>query len=739
MLSQMIRFVLLFLAILLLPLTACMEAQEISTPEGAIGAWYEGEHELAIDRFRALLTRDPDNPELRMSLLVLLREAGRMDEAAAVAAQLREVASRMPDGVVTMEELATLLLTGRPREALRRAGELPDGAYDGSGEAGEVGAVSASQPVRSASASADNWEPGLPSSLIGSRLLFWEGVARMLNGDTTGARERFAGAAELESHFPYAYLFQGEMHLRQGSYADAVTLMERALSQERNLTGALLPLARAKRALGLEEEAYRILRRAEIALPWNERVPALREEWERESPPLLAGRERARAEERARAVPPVVAVELTEREAIPRVRVGLAEEVRSLFIKTGGSYVVMESAPDLASASPEDRSRLLAPYLKKPPLLSGAGGEVLEIRSGEGGLRILDDGETLRLISPAPLRLIYEEPGSTTTVFDLTYGEGQFFAGRADRSYRGDLELLPRDGGAFTLVNELNVEEYLYSVVPSEMPSYWPEEALRAQAVAARSYTLHSRNRYRSRGFDLLSSVASAHYSGVTGEHSRTTAAVRETRGEVLVSTGRILDAVYSANSAGYTESSESVWGSVTPLVGVSDPLLPPLQERRSPAELYSWLLRRPESYSSREGYSSPSAYRWKILVPREEIERRLGDRGLHVGTIEAIRPGPRGITGRVESVTISGSAGEVTVNRDAIRSALGGLRSNLFLLTPQLSPEGEVNSFLFEGAGWGHGVGMCQSGAAGMADAGFGHREILGHYYPRSELQERY
>lgn len=739
MLSQVIRASLFLLTSLLLLPIACVEAQEPPTRDSATEAWHQGNHELATERLRSLLALEPDNAEARMDLLLLLRESGRLDEAVEVARRLREVSSLLPEGVAGMEERATLTLAGRPAEALTAEAVTTEALMTDNATPPAAPGKSLPDPYSGSEASKDNDESPAPADLVMSRTLFWDGVARMLTGDTSRARERFAAAAAIEPHFPYAYLFQGEMSLRDRSYEEAVSLIEKALSQDRNLTGALLPLARAKAALGEEQEAYRLASRAELARPWSDTIAAFRVELEAEHPPLVARREAARAERRARAVPPVVTVELTDRETIPRVRVGLAEGVRSLFIKTGGSYALFESAEELASAPPEERARLLAPYLEKPPLLSGSAGEILEVEFREGRLYILDEEGATRLISPAPLRLIYEDPRHTTTIFDLTYGEGQFFAGREDRSYRGDLELLPRDDGSFTVINGLNVEEYLYSVVPSEMPAFWPEEALQAQAVAARSYTLHRRNRYRSRGFDLLSSVASAHYSGVTGEHPRTTAAVRATRGEVLVTSGRILDAVYSANSAGYTESSESVWGSVTPLVAVSDHLLPPLTKPRPPAELYSWLIRRPASYSSRERYSSPSAYRWKLLVPREEIESRLRDRGLEVGTITGLFPGARGVTGRVESVTIVGSARAATVERDAIRSALGGLRSNLFMVTPKVAPDGGVEAFIFEGAGWGHGVGMCQSGAAGMADAGFSHGAILGHYYPRSELRERY
>ena len=237
------------------------------------------------------------------------------------------------------------------------------------------------------------------------------------------------------------------------------------------------------------------------------------------------------------------------------------------------------------------------------------------------------------------------------------------------------------------MINRLSVEEYLYSVVPSEMPAWWPAAALEAQAIAARSYTLYPRNRFAERGFDLLSSVTSAYYPGVTNEHPRTTTAVDATRGRVLQDGSRPLDAVYSANHAGYAEAAGSVWGWPNSLVVTSDPLLPALETYRSPAEVYQWLITRPDSYSGRPPYAGRSSYRWNLLVPRETIEQRLADSGQPVGTVTRIAPGPRGITGRVESVTIYGSRGETEVRRDAIRSRLGGLRSNLFVVSAYLGP----------------------------------------------------
>ncbi len=152
--------------------------------------------------------------------------------------------------------------------------------------------------------------------------------------------------------------------------------------------------------------------------------------------------------------------------------------------------------------------------------------------------------------------------------------------------------------------------------------------------------------------------------------------------------------------------------------------------------ELARWILSEPFSYSSVEGNYYRSAYRWRLIVPREEIEARIGT---DIGTILSITTSGRGESGRVEEVVVKGTKQEITIAGDRIRSRLGGLRSNLFIVLPKFSADSSVESFFFAGAGWGHGVGMCQSGASGMAAIGFEAQEILKHYYPLAEIVKEY
>ena len=289
------------------------------------------------------------------------------------------------------------------------------------------------------------------------------------------------------------------------------------------------------------------------------------------------------------------------------------------------------------------------------------------------------------------------------------------------------------------MVNQLNLEEYLYSVVPSEIPAYWPEEALTAQAIAARSYTLANMGRFSNRGFDLMGSVRSASYRGAGNEAERTNAAVDASQGQVLTYDGKILNAVYSANSGGHTESGESVWGNPSPLQAVSDPELSTRTSPLPPEDLARWLAETPASFSSKPGLHSASAYRWRTWVSAEEISARLRSRGTELGQIISLLSKGRGISGRVEKILVRGTLGSSEIRGDAIRSVLGSLRSNLFVSEPLLGSGKLPESFIFSGGGWGHGVGMDQSGAAGMASDGWTAAEILAHYYPGTAIETLY
>jgi stage II sporulation protein D len=271
------------------------------------------------------------------------------------------------------------------------------------------------------------------------------------------------------------------------------------------------------------------------------------------------------------------------------------------------------------------------------------------------------------------------------------------------KMYRGSLEV---KGGApgLMVVNTLDIEEYLYGVVAKEAPSQWEMAALRAQAIVARTYALYKRTRQANRDYDVAALyIRDQHYEGYGAEHPRTTQAVNDTKGLVLTCHGELIPAYYHAESAGYTENSEHVWSSAHPcLRAVKAPMHP----------------------------ASPYL-QWSASVSLQDMRAALIKQGYAVGPIRHLEPVERSATGRIMQLKISHKAGETVMRGTDFRLALGPevIRSTLF--TVQIR-DGRA---LFNGQGWGHGVGLCQWCSQGMAELGYDYEAILTHYYQGAKL----
>ncbi len=675
-----------FLPVLALGPMCRLAADDVSdgpvSLQEAVGLYYQGEFEDALEMLREVVAANPHDEAARRNLVRLLREAGELGEAAGHLTTLvgdEHGDPRLLVELARVSYLSGIHLSGEDREDL--------------------------------------------SDRDRADRLYWQALSLVESGDHAKAEAMLQASLDLEPHRPYAWFELGRLSLEAGEYSLAEERLNAALRQEPSLTAAFHPLALAMVGSGRLAPAHGLLGRASASLPWNDAVRKTLQDLEDQHPELVAAGEAQRIARREVTTPPVARPLPGDREAIPTVRVGLAEGLREIHVKTGGAFRL------LATSAPASTVEAV--------VVEGEADALLTVTFNDGEVLIVDEAGSSLVRGPAPIRLVYDAPTSTTALFDMEYGTGYFFAGRADRFYRGDIEFLPRTNG-ITVVNELNVEEYLYSTVPSEMPASWPAAALEAQAIAARTYTFANMGRHASRGFDLFASVASASYQGFGNEHRATDDAVNATRGLVLMAGERLVNTVYSANSGGYTESSESVWGFPSTLVAVPDRMLEERSHPFSPEQLAHWVESRPVTHSSHPRYSGRAAYRWTLHVPVAEIASRLGG-AAELGRIVSITTRGRGISGRVEEVLVRGTAGETTVRRDAIRNRLGGLRSNLFIVEPKLGPDGYPEGFIFSGAGWGHGVGMDQSGAAGMAAAGYDFSEILAHYYRGAELVQRY
>ncbi|NLW56664.1 MAG: SpoIID/LytB domain-containing protein [Firmicutes bacterium] len=546
--------------------------------------------------------------------------------------------------------------------------------------------------------------------------LFWKGLAAYDLQDYKQAATYLAAALEQADFNPLANYYMGLISLEKEDFSTARTYLIKALTQDPNLMVARYDLARAELGRQDYRAAYYRLKQAEAAAPRNQQIQTDLKNLLAAHPYLLD--EERKEEETGRiiaAAPSVVPVT----PGGTTIRIGLAEKVGQIFTKTGAAF-------RLTSTTGSE-------------LLSGAAQTILKFTfSPAGKIQVYDAQDQLLATAESTLVLSYRDPGATTLLFNLEYGRGYYWAGSENRAYRGEIHFLPFANG-FTVVNQLTIEEYLYSVVPSEMPSSWPAAALEAQAIAARTYALSHLGNYRQRGFDLLSSVASQAYNGVKNETPSVREAVNATKGQILTYEGKPISAYYSANSGGYTDLPPATWNFSPPyLQAVSDPKLTAHDGFPAPATLAAWVKERLPSYSAHPKYSARSAYRWQVIVPRTEIEDRLRP-SVEIGQITGLITLGRKKSGRVEQVLIQGTKGDYLVKGDRIRSTLGGLRSNLFVVAPKMGEDGLPEYFFFTGAGFGHGVGLDQSGAAGMAAEGWTAQQILEHYYPGTSITQLY
>jgi stage II sporulation protein D len=264
-----------------------------------------------------------------------------------------------------------------------------------------------------------------------------------------------------------------------------------------------------------------------------------------------------------------------------------------------------------------------------------------------------------------------------------------------DGWYRGSALLIPQEDG-ITAINYVDLEQYLYSVLGSEMDGGWPQEALKAQAVAARTYALYKRE--RSNGmYDLGNDQLWQVYEGVSKESPGTQAAVSATQGQVLTHNGSVILAAFHSSSGGHTENSEDVWHNPLPyLRGVPD------YDQNSPV------------------------FEWTKTFSQADLSQRISG----VGTVQAMTPEQTSAYGSVITMKVTGDGGSRVMDGEEIANLLG-LRSTRFRVN---RANGSTN-FVVTGRGFGHGVGLSQWGAYHLASKGYNYYQILLYYYRDSIL----
>jgi SpoIID/LytB domain protein len=347
-----------------------------------------------------------------------------------------------------------------------------------------------------------------------------------------------------------------------------------------------------------------------------------------------------------------------------------------------------------------------------------------------------------------------------------------------DQTFQGDLILLPRKDGTIAAINEIPLEDYLKSVISSEMSGAAPMEFLKAHAILSRSWVLAALGRKKKTKetsipakriiekdgevirwydredhdlFDVCSDDHCQRYQGITKIVSeQAEQAVRETRGMVITYQDEICDARYSKACGGLTEDFDTAWyDKRVPYLGSISDASVPHQPIGTEEEASRWILSDPEAYCNTKDEhllekilpdfdrETIGFFRWAIEYSRGELEEVLREKsGFDFGTLQEIVPLSRGPSGRISRLKIVGSKRSMVVGKELeIRRWLSRshLYSSAFLVTF------EAGRVIFHGAGWGHGVGLCQIGAAVMATRGFSAEEILRHYFRGVEIKKVY
>jgi stage II sporulation protein D (peptidoglycan lytic transglycosylase) len=352
-------------------------------------------------------------------------------------------------------------------------------------------------------------------------------------------------------------------------------------------------------------------------------------------------------------------------------------------------------------------------------LASGGAGDRIQIsRLSAGPLEAFREGELAPLWSGSPAETLRLVP------------DGRGFAGWSGRWYRGTFRVYATSAGGLTLVNEVELESYLRGVLPSEIgnPPAGEYEAVKAQAVAARSYTLSYIGRRAELGFDLWATVEDQVYEGTKRENAPSDRALRETEGEVAVSDGLPLRALYCSTCGGRTSNVEDVW---------PWPWTSYLRSVRDAGD--------DSDYCARSG-----TYRWReewnvaefLQTLRQYAPGEGASPSLLAGNLLDARIRSRSRCGRVAELVIETTSGETVLRGDRIRwvlrrpgTAAAILRSSFIKIGVARDGDGRPERVIVSGAGNGHGIGLCQNGALGMARAGKGYREILRHYYKGADF----
>lgn len=394
-------------------------------------------------------------------------------------------------------------------------------------------------------------------------------------------------------------------------------------------------------------------------------------------------------------------------KGVPVIKVGIATDLKDFSFRCGGNFTVSDSKNSFKG----EKNKFYKIIFQNKRLY-------------------LTDNKTGTVYKKFKGPVAIKSKGYPFCILDVSYGHANFWHKKIDRIYRGDFKLTAdRD---ITLINILSIEEYLYGVLPSEIPASSDKEALRAQAVAARTLAFKSikQQRHASNDFDVCADVHCQVYQGMSVETASTNKAVDETKGQIILYKSEPIEAIYHANCGGclrpdvfgqkeyYAENFDSKKNGCS----------------MSADEEENWFTSFPENFCA---HSYKSNYRWQRVYDEEDF---LLVFGYPLKDIISITPLEKISCAAYKIIQVKTPKDKIIIKGDFnIRNYFDKLRSSAFKVDVGFSPQKKAKMIFFWGAGFGHGVGMCQEGAQFMAKNGFTYQEIIKHYYPHTEIVKRY
>ncbi len=683
----------LVLAAVLIVITRPLHAQNPAPDpfSDARQAYFQGNLELALQRYGDVPESDPRYPEALLDRAVLFNQLGRLDDALL---EITRCESFMHNSPFVHRTMGWLYFA---QESYNRAIHFFK--------------ISINEDPNS-------WESHLG--------LAW---AYAKQNDFTEALAIYQKTLSTFPDAAIAYYLAGRLFERMENEKPALTLYQKALLKDSSLTEA--KSAWLDLNARIEGRGARVfwLRRLLRAMPGSgSLLRTVRWLFQPDAEPLYP---ESAAERRREPTPLIDKDEVKQktptpffRKRLPAVRIGLGTDRLGRPLPCGETTITCSSEFDLFEGTEAVKIR------------NGNGDDPWTIRQGEDGLfyRIFPSGGRERL-SDKLISFVPRAFKATFIVQKTHEAEDPADVVSWKRRFRGIIEIHPSESGII-VVNQVPMREYLTSVVPAEITPAAPLEAMKAQAVLCRSVAILGR--FHEKGYDLCDDQHCQVYRGVATESPRAQKAVYDTAEEVMVYRGKVAHTVYSSNCGGRTISGTELekWGGA-PYWETTIDGPPELAAPSSPFGFEWWLKGLPQVYCRPSKSTSLAEFRWARIVSARALEDRLKNSYPGLGKVSGVIVRRRAQSGHALTVEIIGSKQRITLDQEhRIRYLLapGGMRSTLITIQT-IQEAGRPALFLIWGGGWGHGVGFCQSGAMGMAQEKKKYTEILAHYYPSCRI----